>query len=102
MNRRKTGTQYRLSTVEWAAEPWYPFIEQFPQYKSRILRSLKTMMKNKVSKGAKPAGIHYSASWLMEQTPYIDYLQPDSADVSNEVYENYNVYDDIDMDEIPF
>jgi hypothetical protein len=102
IHRRKTGHTYTRDNVEWAANPWYPFLEQFPQYQSRILRSLRTRVKNIVSQGKKLASIHYFQKWLSEQTPYIDYVMPDSVDVSEEVYTNYSVYDEVTMDEVPF
>ena len=100
MNRRKYGIPYKTSTVEWAAEPWYDMIKEFDMYQSRILRSLKTMLRNKIQKGAKPAGIKYSASWLSEQEPY-SLVNKIQEEVQEERYDDYD-YVDIDMDDIPF
>ena len=74
-------------------------MEKFPQYKSRILRTLRTRVKNIVSGGKKMASIHYFVDWLSDQTPYADYIMPDNVDVTEEVY---NAYNDIEDSEIPF
>ena len=99
INRRKTGAVYQQSQIDWASLPWIPFMGTYPQYKSRILRSLRTRMKNIVSQGKKVNAIHYFPKWLMEQSPYVQYTEPDSVDVSAEVMNNYV---NIDMDDIPF
>jgi len=98
MNRRKTGTSYTRQNVEWISEEWDYMLVQYPQYHTRLLKTLRTMAKNKVSGGKKLAALHYSPDWLREQTPYRDYLEPDSVDVSNEVATNYEGFED----EIPF
>lgn len=93
INRRKTGTQYNNGTLDWSVEPWFDALDKFPEYEHRIIGSLRTMMKNKIAKGAKPAGIKFACEWLMEQSPY-------SRD---EEYRSYQVADiDIDEDDIPF
>ena len=99
INRRKTSTSYQATQVDWASEPWTPFMEKFPQYKSRILRTLRTRVKNIVSGGKKMASIYYFVEWLSDQSPYVDYTEQDSVDVSEEVQDNYiNISDD----DIPF
>jgi len=99
MNRRKTGTTYTRANVEWISEEWDTMIKRFPQYHTRLLKTLRTMAKNKVSGGKKLAALHYSPEWLMEQSPYRDYTEPDSVDVSDEVAGQYEQYDDL---EVPF
>jgi len=99
INRRKTGTAYQGTQIDWATELWTPFMAKYPQYKSRILRTLRTRLKNIVSQGKKVAAIHYFPDWLSDQSPYKEYTFVDSVDVSEEVY---NVYADIDEDQIPF
>lgn len=96
INRRKTGIQYNNSTLDWATDPWFEAFEKFPDYENRLLGSLRTMMKNKIAKGAKPAGIRFSCEWLLEQSPY----------ARMEEYEEYrnNIPPQIEIDEddIPF
>ena len=99
MNRRKTGATYQKRNVDFISLEWDAMLEKFPQYKTRLLKTLRTMAKNKVSQGKKLAALHYSPAWLMEQTPYRDYTEPDSVDVSDEVAGQYEQYDNL---EIPF
>ena len=90
INRRKTGQQYTKQNVEWVIEPWLEMIEEFPQYHSRLIKTMRTMFKNKVSAGKKLAALHYTAKpdgWLREQSPYATYVAQDF---------------DITDDEIPF
>jgi len=99
INMRKTGKSYTRSNVEFISLEWDAMIEKFPQYKTRLLKTLRTMSKNKVSQGKKLAALHYSPAWLMEQTPYCLYVEPDSVDVSKEVY---NAYNELNEGDIPF
>jgi hypothetical protein len=99
MNRRKTGATYTRANVEWISETWGNMMDIYPQYHARLIKTLKTMSKNKVAQGKKLAALHYSPAWLMEQTPYVDYTMPDSVEPSSEVMANYE--DDID-EECPF
>ena len=93
INRRKTGQAYRSTQIDWATELWIPFMDKYPEFRSRILRSLRTRLKNIVSQGKKIGAIHYFPSWLSEQTPYAQ------IEVSKE---HYNALDNIDMSEIPY
>lgn len=104
IKHRKTGENFKLATVDWAAEPWYIFLNTFPQYRTRILKAMKTRCKNIVSQNKKLASIHYFPQWLLEQKPYCDYQLGDSVDASDEVINNYNneLIIDINEDEIPF
>ncbi len=99
MNMRITGTTYRDSQVLWTIEDWLVLFEEFPMYKQRLIQTMRTMFKNKVSARKKLAALHYSPNWLREQTPYSYKYETDSTDVSEETY---NAYNDIDEDEIPF
>jgi superfamily II DNA or RNA helicase len=99
INRRKTGTTYTYSNINWAAQPWENAIEKYEDYKYRLIKSLKTMMKNKIARGKKPAGIHYSCEWLLEQTPYCNINEDDS---NYDKYHNNDESDYYDNDEIPF
>jgi len=99
INRRKTGQNYEKRNVEWISVEWDKMLDQFPQYHTRLLKTLRTMAKNKVSQGKKISALHYSPDWLREQTPYADFLAPDSVEPSDEVIANY---EGIDEDEIPF
>jgi hypothetical protein len=101
MNRRKTGKNYTRSNVEFISLEWDSMLRRFPQYKTRLLKTLRTMSKNKVSQGKKLAALHYSPAWLLEQSPYADYTMPDSTEPSREVMANYNYEISYD-DEIPF
>ena len=101
INRRKTGQGYQPTQIDWATELWIPFITEYPEFKSRILRSLRTRLKNIVSQGKKVAAIHYFPDWLKDQTPYKRLIVPDSVDVSEEEYNVYAEYN-ITEDEIPF
>ncbi len=100
INRRKTGQGYNNGTLDWCTEPWIEAINQFPQYENRLINSLRTMMKNKIAKGAKPAGIKFSVEWLLDQTPYI--YSKEMEDLQNEKSEYYDYSIDINEDEIPF
>ena len=70
INMKKTGQKYRKSSVEWAAETWYPMLDEFPEYKTRLLKSMKTRLKNIVSKGKKISAIKFFPEWLRDQEPY--------------------------------
>ncbi len=94
INRRKTGQGYNNGTLDWCVEPWRAALREFPEYEGRLIGSLRTMMKNKIAKGAKPAGIKFSVDWLLEQTPYIYKKDMDEEPDRHEY--------DIDEDEIPF
>ena len=112
IQKRKTGQIYAKGNVEWISDEWDIMLEDFPQYKSRLLKTLRTMAKNKVAQGKKLAALHYTVKedvkgepgWLRQQTPYRDYIQPDSVEPTDEVVNNYyNTYDlDIDESQIPF
>ena len=99
INHRKTGQPFKRETIAWIAHPWYEFLDMFPQYHSRILKSMKTRSKNIVSQGKKIASLHYFPEFLLKQSPYADYQEPDHVDVSDEVYNNY--MNELD-EEIPF
>jgi superfamily II DNA or RNA helicase len=94
MNRRKTGQTYTRKSVEWVAEKWYELIDKVPQFKTRLLKTLRTMAKRKVSTGKKLTALHYSPEWLLEQSPYKDYNVPD--------YVEPPTFEGIDEDEVPF
>ena len=108
MNKRKIGAVYTRRMVEWISDEWDTMLEEFPQYHTRLLKTLRTMSKGKVSKGKKLASLHYVVSkntkdmstgeigpgWLRQQTPYRDYIAPDSVDVSENVYNEYGEYVD--------
>ncbi len=114
INRRKTGQAYRYETVRWVADVWNEMLEEFPQYHTRLLKTLRTMAKNKVSQGKKINALHFTVAkevkdmntgeivpgWLRRQTPYVDYTLPDSTEPSTEVINNYEF--EINEDEIPF
>ena len=55
---------------------------------------------NIVAQGKKLASIHYFCGWILEKAPYKDYTEPDSVDVSDEVYNNYINYDG--DEEVPY
>jgi len=114
INRRKTGQSYTRAKVTWISDKWDEMLEEFPQYRTRLLKTLRTMAKTKVSGGKKLASLHYVVSkstkdmntgeigpgWLRQQTPYADYTMPDGVNASMEVINNYNV--EIDDADIPF
>jgi len=103
MNQRKYGIPYQESKVKWATEIWYPFIDKFPQYKSRILRTMKTRMKNIVAKGKKPVSMRFFVEFLMKNPPYKNEIEYnlDYNITDDEAYENiYSKYED--HPEIPF
>jgi len=89
---RTNGEKYTQSSIQWASEPWNKLVDEFPDKEQLIISTLKKMVKNKIKKGKKVAGIHYSANWLKNESDiawmFKDYRQKD-----------YDVYDD---DEIPF
>lgn len=103
MNRRKTGQPYTPKSIKWVAEPWYIMLDDFPQFHTRLVKTLKTMARNKVQKGKKLNALHYTVledGWLRDQTPYV-YSKgiPEPTGVSNNPqYE----FIDINEDEIPF
>ncbi len=107
MNRRKTGQSYTVKSIQWVAEPWYKMLEDFPEYHTRLVKTLKTMAKNKVQKGKKINALHYTVledGWLRDQTPYI-YAKQDNFQNKEEeekAFDEYNAYDDIDDSDIPF
>ena len=83
MNRRKTGEGYTRAKVEWISKEWDIMIEEFHMYKSRLLKTLRTMAKNKVAQGKKLSALHFvvkketvnregqtEPGWLRQQSPY--------------------------------
>lgn len=104
MNARKTRSPYTDKSVNWVADAWEKAILRFPQYEQRLLKTLKTMAKNKVAQGKKLNALYYVVQpdgWLMEQTPYCSYEVRDSVDVTEAEERYYNDYG-ITEDEIPF
>jgi len=95
IDRRKTGKSYQSTQVDWASQTWSPFIDEFPEYKSRILRTLKSRIKNLVSQGKKVSSIHYFPKFLKTVPPYM-YVQEPPSDINVE----FNV--DMDDQRIPF
>jgi len=71
--KRVRGQAYKETTIEWAVNPWRSFIEDYPEYEQRILKTIKTRIKNIVKKDKKMASIHYFCSFLREQEPYSFY-----------------------------
>jgi len=92
MNRRKTGKSYTVKNINWIVEEWELMINMYPEYELRLLRTLKTMAKNKVIQGKKLAALYYSPEWLREQIPY-------SLKIQNE---ERTMHVDIDDADIPF
>lgn len=90
INQRKTGLGFNESTVSWINEEWIRMLNTYPQYKSRLLRALRTRAKNIVSQGKKLASLRYFASWIEEQEPYC---------YQANLCHNVDVYQD---DEVPF
>jgi hypothetical protein len=74
---RVHGRVYKNSTIDWVAEPWFQIVDDYPMLRRQIVSSLKTMMKNKIKKGAKPAGMHYSAEWFLENSYVINDYKKD-------------------------
>ena len=100
MNRRKTGQPYTMKSIEWVATPWHVMLEEFPQYHTRLVKTLKTMARNKVQKGKKLNALHYTVladGWLRDQTPYV-YGKEIPDKLNNQIYPEI----DIDEDDIPF
>lgn len=94
INRRKTGAGYQDTQVDWANELWPAFVEDHIEFRSRILRALRTRLKNIVSSSKKVASIHYFPDWLGDQSPYKGQEEPAST---------YSVPDfDIAEEDIPF
>jgi len=91
MNRRKVGTTYTKPNVQFISKEWDYMISEYPQFKTRLLKTLRTMAKNKVSQGKKLAALHYTPAWLREQVPYL---------IDNPKIVNYDF--DIEDDDIPF
>ena len=91
INRRKTGQSYTKASIEWVTGPWIEMLAEFPLYHSRLIKTMRTMFKNKVSQGKKLSALHYTAKtpdgWLRQQTPYC-------------IDQNHHI--DIDEDDIPF
>jgi len=70
MNFRTKGIPYKENTVGWAIEPSLTMIEDYPEYKLRLVKTIKTRMKSIVRDGKKLAGIYYFPEWLSKQVPY--------------------------------
>ncbi len=98
MNMRLRKLTYNERNVTWATNLWEEFINEFPQYKSRIIRTMKTRAKNIVRDRKKPGALGYFPQWLREQDPYS--LQAQINSVRSED-EDMPVFE-IDEDLIPF
>lgn len=85
VHKRVVGGTYKPSHIEWVAVKWREMIEDFPQYKERLIRTMKTRIKNIVKGGKKMHSLHFFPEWIRQQEPY-------------SLHEKF----EIDDDEIPF
>jgi hypothetical protein len=70
VHKRVHGSKYKDDHIPWATEPWLKMIDEFPQYKGRIIRTMKTRIKNIVRDSKKMHSIHFFPDWLRKQEPY--------------------------------
>ena len=95
MYSRIAGAAYTPSTVDWVYESWVIMLNEFPDYKHRLIRSLRTRAKNIVKGRKKLAALKYFPDWLREQTPF-------NMVKEVEVFRREDNYIEIDENEIPF
>ena len=81
INERIRGSSYRKDTPQWAIEPALQMLEDFPEYRTRLIKTFKTRMKNIVKDGKKLAAIRYFDQWLREQTPYSFKIDIDDEEI---------------------
>jgi len=71
---RTKGTYYDMNQVNFINEQWIIMLEDFPEYRGRLLRTLRTMAKNKVHQNKKLSALHYVVKypdgWLRQQVPF--------------------------------
>ena len=70
MSKRMNGTTYKDSDVVWASAPWFDIISDFYEYKLRIVKAMKTRIKNIVREKKKISSIRYFPDFLRQQSPY--------------------------------
>jgi type I site-specific restriction endonuclease len=70
VHKRVLGSTYKENHIDWVATKWKEMINDFPQYKGRIFRTLKTRIKNIVKGQKKMHSLHYFPDWLRDQEPY--------------------------------
>ncbi len=70
MNKRIRGTNYNEGTLSWATKTWIEFIDEYPEFKSRIIKSCKTRIKNIVKDAKNMNSIRYFPEFLISKPPY--------------------------------
>ncbi|MHA1691818.1 MAG: hypothetical protein ACTSU7_09280 [Candidatus Heimdallarchaeaceae archaeon] len=70
MYYRMHEVSYRESTLEWVLEPILAFINDFPDYEYRIIRTYRTRAKNITIQKKKLAALRFFDQWLRTMPPY--------------------------------
>ena len=70
MARRMNGANYKSSDLIWAHTQWDEFISEFYEYKLRIIKAMKTRIKNIVREKKKISSIYYFPAFLRQNPPY--------------------------------
>jgi len=97
INKRQNQVRYNKSQITKIVDAWIEFINDFPIYESRIIKTFKTLAKKCVINNKKLYSLYYVAqedSWLRSMSPYI---------ISDKIeYKQETIDIDIDYDDIPF
>ena len=97
MYSRIAGLAYTPASVDWVLEAWVAMLLEFPDYKHRLVKTLRTRAKNIVKQRKKLAALYYFPDWLRDQSPYNMVKQVEDFRREDQ-YPNI----EIDEDEIPF
>jgi hypothetical protein len=98
---RKFNVYYNEGNINWIVQHVQAFMDEFPEYESRLLATLRTRAKNIVARGKKLASLKYFFS-LDPDEGFLIGVEPYNLKRRYEVvYEDYDI-DDEDLDSIPF
>ena len=70
MNLRMNGVHYKENNVTWTTEPILVFLNDFPDYEYRILKSFKTRGRNIVKDKKKIFALRYFSDWMRTNPPF--------------------------------
>ena len=70
INEKVRGITFKDSSINWTIQPALDMLVEFPEYRHRLIKTLKTRMNNIVRQSKKLSAIHYFPEWLKNNPPY--------------------------------
>lgn len=70
MAKRMNGSDYKERDLLWARETWSSMFDDFYEYRYRLIKTLKTRIKNIVRDKKKISSIRYFPDFLKQNSPY--------------------------------